>query len=188
MSRRAVIAYWLIPCGPAHSFFQRAINDLAERYDAPAFEPHVTIHVGPNHIDAAKNALSKAACECPPIIVKPVGIDQSEEFIKTLFVQFATNRKLQRLITMVRNAAGDSCRYKFNPHLSLLYKKIPSAVRAELAESLNVPFSEVMFDALQAVSCISPTQNRADVEGWRVIATTSFRAERSGVEESHGIR
>ena len=169
--RELVIAYWLIPAEPAHSFFQGAINDLARRYDAPVFEPHVTIHVGANHIDAAERALSKAARECQSITVKALGIDHSDEFIKTLFVQFAPNRKLQRLNAIVRTAAQDSSHYQLNPHLSLLYKNMPAAPRGELARSIKVPFSEVTFDALQAVRCISPTQSRADVEAWKVVAT-----------------
>ena len=63
VTRQTVIAYWLIPSEPGHSFFQRIINDLAGRYDAPVFEPHVTIHVGADRADAAKNALGNAARE-----------------------------------------------------------------------------------------------------------------------------
>jgi 2'-5' RNA ligase len=174
--RGIVIAYWLIPAEPAHSFFQEAINDLARRYDAPFFEPHVTIHVGANHIDAAEHALSKAARECQSITVKALGIGHSEEFIKTLFVQFALNAKLQQLNAIVRSAAEDSSDYKLDPHLSLLYKRISPVVRSELADSINVPFSEVTFNALQAVRCISPTQNRADVEAWRAITRRSLRS------------
>src|SRR5207245_11264891 len=81
VSRRTVIAHWLIPGEPAHSFFQGAINDLARRYDAPLFEPHVTIHVGANHIDAAEHALSKAARECQSVTVTALGIDYTNEFI-----------------------------------------------------------------------------------------------------------
>jgi 2'-5' RNA ligase len=172
--REIVIAYWLIPAEPVHSFFQGAINDLARRYDAPLFEPHITIHVGANHIDAAEHALSKAARECQLIAVKALGIDHSDEFIKTLFVQFALNTKLQQLNTIVRSAAEDSSDYKLNPHLSLLYKKMPPVVRSELADSIKVPFSEVTFDALQAVRCVSPTRNRADVEEWQVVATSEL--------------
>jgi 2'-5' RNA ligase len=171
-----VIAYWLIPAEPAHSFFQEAINDLARRYDAPFFEPHVTIHVGANHIDAAEHALSKAARECQSITVKALGIGHSDEFIKTLFVQFALNAKLPQLNAIVRSAAEDSSDYKLDPHLSLLYKRISPVVRSELADSINVPFSEVTFNALQAVRCISPTQNRADVEAWRAITRRSLRS------------
>jgi len=174
LPRGIVIAYWLIPAEPAHSFFQGAINDLARRYDAPLFEPHVTIHVGANHIDVAEHALSKAARECQSITVKTLGIDHSDEFIKTLFVQFALNTKLQQLNAIVCTAAEDSSDYKLNPHLSLLYKKISPVVRCELAASIKVPFSEVTFDALQAVRCISPTRSRADVEEWRVITARSL--------------
>jgi 2'-5' RNA ligase len=172
--RGIVIAYWLIPAEPAHSFFQGAINDLARRYHAPHFVPHVTIHVGANHVDAAERALSKGVRQCQSITVKALGIDHSGEFIKTLFVQFALNAKLQRVNKIVRSAAEDSSDYKLNPHLSLLYKKVPPVVRCELAASIKVPFSEVTFDALQAVRCISPTRSRADVEEWQVIASTKL--------------
>lgn len=174
--REIVIAYWLIPAEPAHSFFQGEINDLARRYDAPLFEPHVTIHVGANHIAAAEHALLKAARECQSITVKALEVDHSDEFIKTLFVQFALNAKLQRLNAIVRSTAEDSSDYKLNPHLSLLYKRISPVVRSELADSINVPFSEVTFNALQAVRCISPTQNRADVEAWCAITRRSLRS------------
>src|SRR3954452_11651643 len=89
VTRQIVIAYWLIPSAPACSFFQRIINDLARRCDAPVFEPHVTIHVGADRADAAQNGLGAAARRCKVIGLKPIGIDQSDEFIKTLFVQFA---------------------------------------------------------------------------------------------------
>src|SRR6266705_6134683 len=89
VSRRTVIAYWLIPAEPAHSFFQGVINDLARRYDAPVFEPHVTVHVGSKRAAAAESAVSQAAHACKPIKLKALEIGHSSEFIKTLFVQFA---------------------------------------------------------------------------------------------------
>ena len=174
MSRRIVIAYWLIPAEPARRFFQSLIENLAREYDAPLFEPHVTIHVGANHADAAEKALSKAARECQPTNLKAQGIDHCDEFIKTLFVQFASNGKLQQLHAITRTAAQDPVRYELKPHLSLLYKKMPAIARRELADSIKVPFSEVVFDSLKAVRCISPTQSRADVEAWRVVRTTNL--------------
>jgi 2'-5' RNA ligase len=171
VSRRIVIAYWLIPAEPARSFFRGLIEDLARRYDAPVFEPHVTVYVGVNQVDAAEKALSEAARECQSINLKTLEIDHSGEFIKTLFVQFALSTELRQLHAIIRNAAQDSSHYELKPHLSLLYKKMPAVARRELADSIKAPFSEVTFDALTAVRCISPTQNRADVEPWQVMAT-----------------
>jgi 2'-5' RNA ligase len=170
VSRRIVIAYWLIPADPARRFFRSLIEDLARRYNAPVFEPHVTVHVGANRADAAESALSEAARVCKVIKLKALEIDHSSEFIKTLFMQFALNTEVRQFNEIIRNAAQDSSHYELKPHLSLLYRKMPAVTRRELADSIKVPFSEVAFEALQAVHCISPTSSRGDVEAWRVVA------------------
>jgi 2'-5' RNA ligase len=175
---QTVIAYWLTPSEPAHGFFQRIVNDLARRCDAPVFEPHVTIHVGADRADAAKNALGAAARERKLIGLKPLGIDQSGEFIKTLFVQFTMNAELSKISGIIREAANDSAQYELKPHLSLLYKNLAVATRYELAASMNVPLSEVTFDAIKAVRCVSPTESSADVQAWRVVAAASLSGDR----------
>jgi len=174
--RSSVIAYWLIPAESAHRFFRRLIKDLARRYDAPCFEPHVTIYVGANDANAAEKAILKAAREWQTINLKALGINHSDEFIKTLFVQFAMNRKLRQLHQTIRNAAQDLSGYELNPHLSLLYKNMPATARRQLAASIKIPFSEVIFDSLKVVRCISPTQSGAEVEGWRVLTAKSLGA------------
>jgi len=171
MSKRIVTAYWLIPTEPAHSYFQNVINDLAQRYDAPTFEPHVTIHVGANCTDTIGGVLSKAAQGCEQVVLQALEMSNSSEFIKTLFVQFARNRQLQQLHRSIRAAAQDSSEYQVNPHLSLLYKKMSIQDGRLLARSIEVLFAEVAFNSLKAVRCISPTESRRDVEAWRVLAT-----------------
>lgn len=176
VSGRTVIAYWLIPAEPARSFLQGVIDDLARRYDAALFAPHVTVHVGSNRADAAESALSEAGRVCRPIKLKALEIGHSSEFIKTLFVQFVLNAELRQLNEIIRGAAQDSSHYELKPHLSLLYKKMPAASRRELASSIKVPSAEVTFDALKAVCCISPTRSRSDVEAWCAVATTELPA------------
>ena len=170
MPRRIVIAYWLTPTKPAHSYLQGVINDLAERYAAPKFEPHVTVHVGVDCTDAVDEVLSKAARGCERIDLHALEVSDSSDFTKTLFVPFAMTTQLQQLNHSIRTAAQGSFHYELNPHLSLLYKRISIEDRRLLARSIEVPFSEVIFDSLKAVRCISPTQSRADVEAWSVVA------------------
>ena len=178
MTRKTVIAYWLIPSEPAYAFFQRVVDDLAHRCNAPVFEPHVTIHVGAGRADAAKNAFGDAARDCKRIGLRPIGIDQSDEFIKTLFVRFAMSAELRKIKDMIREAANDSSQYELNPHLSLLYKNLAAPTRRELAASINVPLFEVTFDAIKAVRCVSPAESGADVEAWHVVATASLSNDR----------
>jgi 2'-5' RNA ligase len=89
-------------------------------------------------------------------------------------VQFALDRKLQQLNEMIRDAAQDSSDYQLTPHLSLLYKKMSILARRQLVHSIKLPFSEVTFDSIKAVRCISPTRSRADVESWRVVAAKAL--------------
>ena len=175
VSRRIVIAQWLIPAEPAHSFFQDLINDLARRYDAPVFEPHVTIYVGADSTDAVDTMLSKAARDCEPIVLQALEISHSDEFIKTLFVEFGLNSKLRQLNQVIRSAARNPSDYDLKPHLSLLYKRMSVQTRRGLARSIEVPFSQVVFDSLKAVRCISQTQSRADVEAWCVVTEKVLR-------------
>lgn len=170
---KTATAYWLIPAEPARSFFERTIVDLARRYNAPVFEPHVTIYAGSDRVEAEK-VIAKAIGGCRLVHAKALQVCQSGEFIKTLFVQFALDRKLQQLNEMIRAAAQDSSDYQLKPHLSLLYKKMSPLVRRQLANSIKVPFSEVTFESIKAVRCVSPTRSCADVAAWRVVATKSL--------------
>jgi 2'-5' RNA ligase len=170
VSRRIVIAYWLIPTEPARSYFQNIVNDLAEQYSAPEFEPHVTVHVGVDCTETVDEVLSKAGRSSKKIALQVLNVSSSSEFIKTLFVHFTRSTQLQQLNQNIRTAAQDSPEYQLSPHLSLLYKRISIQDRRLLTHSIEVPFSEVTFDSLKAVRCVSPTRSRADVEGWRVVA------------------
>src|SRR5207247_7651380 len=97
-----------MPAEPARRFFQGLIEELARRFDAPVFEPHVTVHVGPNHAGAAEKALAQASHECEPINLEALGMDQSDEFIKTLFVLFKPDKKLKHVYEIIRCVAPDS--------------------------------------------------------------------------------
>ena len=138
----------------------------------------MTIHVGADRADAAKNAFGDATRECELIGLTPLGIDQSDEFIKTLFVRFAMSAELRKINDMIREAANDSSQYELNPHLSLLYKNLAAPTRRELAASIKVPFSEMTFDAIKALRCVSPTESGADVEAWHVVAAGSLSGDR----------
>jgi len=168
------IAYWLAPAEPARGFFEKVIADLAGKHDAPVFEPHLTIYVGSNRSGAIEEILSQAAIDCESIQLEVLEMRHSDEFTKTLFVQIGSNAKLQRLTKTIREASQTPSDYQLEPHLSLLYKKMPILAQRELAGSIKLPFSTVVFDSIKAVRCVSPTCNRADVEAWRVIATKAL--------------
>ena len=98
----------------------------------------------------------------------------SRQFTKTLFVQLALNAKLQGLSYLIRGASKTPSDYQLEPHVSLLYGSMSLPARRELARSIRLPFSTVVFNSIKAVRCVLPTRNRVEVEAWRVIATKSL--------------
>src|SRR5437667_327852 len=106
--KNTAITYWLIPSEPTRSFFENKIADLARRYDAPVFEPHMTIHLGLDRSDVVEEVITKAAICCGPIQARALAIHHSSEFTKTLFVQFALNQKMSCLNEIIRNVARNT--------------------------------------------------------------------------------
>jgi hypothetical protein len=101
-------------------------------------------------------------------------IQCSDEFTKTVFVQFEPSPSLSRLSRALQQASALQDEYELNPHLSLIYKKMTREARMEVASSVRVPFTEVLFDSAKAIVCPTSIKSRADVESWMVVATQSL--------------
>lgn len=172
--KRTAIAYWLIPAEPERGILEDLIGDLARRYNAPVFEPHVTIHVGSERAGVTEKVISQSVPRQEPFSLGLLDVGHSDKFTKAVFVRLVLSAELQRLNEIICGMAQDSAHYVLKPHLSLLYKKIPVTSRRELAASIELPFSEVVFDAIKAVRCASPTSTPADVAKWRVLASVAL--------------
>jgi hypothetical protein len=169
MTRKTqAIAYWLLPGTPAREVFSREIRRLAEQFGAPLFEPHVTIFVAPESSRPPLDVL----CKLPPVKIELTihSIRFGEQFTKTLFVQFATNSTLQQLGDAIWKASGAGDGYLIDPHLSLLYAKLPPETKQRLADKIRLPFREVCFSSIFAMRCARPTTTAREVERWKLLA------------------
>lgn len=170
-----ILTYWLIPAEPALSWFRSLIDDLARRLDAPVFEPHVTLYVTKAADENPTGVLKNALDNLKPLRLSVAGLDCSEAFTRTLFVQFQPDPLLARLSEELRSASVSRLEYELNPHLSLLYKSMLPEKKNEIMDSIRLPFTEVDFDAVKAVLSPAKIETREDVESWRVVATQHLR-------------
>ena len=171
MSRAAtneILAYWLIPAEPAWSYFRSLITDLATQFNAPEFEPHLTLYVTNAGNDNPTEVLKEAFA---PLRLSITGIDYSDAFTKSLFVQFRADETLARLSGRLRSASVSRSEYELNPHLSLIYKKMPTETKMQIANSLSLPFTEVEFDSVKAIVSRARIETSDDVNSWCVVAT-----------------
>jgi len=169
-----ILAYWLIPAEPAGSYFKSLIRDLARRFDAPAFEPHVTLYVTESQNEDPAGVLRTTFRNIEPPCLSISAINYSDEFTKTLFVEFRPDEWLARLNEKLRVRSASQREYQLNPHLSLIYKMMSPETKVQLANSLRLPFDEVHFDSAKAVISPAKIESRADVAAWRVVAEVSF--------------
>jgi hypothetical protein len=168
MKKRAIV-YWLIPARPERELFRQLTRILARQFDAPRFEPHLTLCLALQDRRSPAKILRQLKAKSVRLRVR--GIGYSSKFTKTLFVRFPPAKSLDRLVADLVGAVKPV----LDPHMSLVYKSLPARAKRELASTLKLPIRKVEFDVIKAVCCPFPTKSRADVKAWRVIATKSLR-------------
>ena len=82
------MAYWLLPAEQERTFFASMMAELASRFDAPLFEPHLTVYASRKGDENPEKVLSGALAGCEPFRLSVRDIQCSDEFTKTVFVQF----------------------------------------------------------------------------------------------------
>ena len=164
------MAFWLMPAREERDFFKSLIDLLGVRFDAPRFDPHVTLFGGKDiEPDRAVQALHEPAL-AEPIKLSIERVAFSDQFTKTLFVEFADSAEAAALTSAIRIATGSKSDYQLSPHLSLVYKDLPSREKAEVAQSLEMPFEMVTCDAVKVITGNAGTSGPEDVGSWRTIA------------------
>jgi len=161
--KKRVTVYWLIPAEPERELFRNVISILGKQFESASFAPHLTL-VAAGGRRSPTTVLRQL--QSGPIRLRVRAVGHSSTFTKALFVRLTGNKVLERLVEDL----GGNSKHPSDPHVSLLYKKLPARTRRELAAAIKLPFREVAFDRIRVVRCILPTETRRDVESWRTIA------------------
>jgi len=170
------VSFWLIPSEEDREFFQEIIDTLSQEYDAPAFTPHVTIYSGEYTPDeSTAELIEKATQEVQGFSLKVDKLLYTEEFTKTLFVQFNPDGILSRISETLGRRAKKPSDFELNPHLSLIYKYLSEEIKKNLTTSISLPKSEVFFNEVRAISTSEKVQGREDVESWKVICNRKLQ-------------
>src|ERR1044071_3840446 len=105
----AILTYWLTPAEPARRYFTTVISELAARFDAPAFAPHVTVYATKAEDENAAELLECVVGHRPQYRLSISGIDYSATFTKTVFIQFRSEPELTSLNAGFRSASKSQC-------------------------------------------------------------------------------
>ncbi|MDQ2867971.1 MAG: hypothetical protein M3R59_06105 [Verrucomicrobiota bacterium] len=160
--------YWLLSEEKARAHFARIIGELSERFDAPVFEPHLTLLVAPATLHAPGEILRGIAS--PKIALSVDRVATSDRFTKTSFVRFRKKTELQELADTVVRACGLPAQRVADPHVSLLYANVDGETRRTLADTITLPFAEVFFDALCVMRCALTVAIGEAMRAWERVA------------------
>ncbi|BAU11294.1 HAD family hydrolase [Leptolyngbya sp. NIES-3755] len=157
------VAFWLIPSD--RDFYQSLIHDLAQRYNAPIFQPHVTLYSG----NFEHDRILEFAQTSIEIVLEIDRIRYSNQFTKTLFIQLVSNLQLEQLSQSIQAFFGSP--YSLDPHLSLIYARLNEAEQRSLSKQIQLRDQAIHFDRLTAIEIPTKPQTREDIEAWREITS-----------------
>ena len=168
------VSYWLTAAEPDRTHLRELVRSLAKQFNAPLFEPHVTLYSGRLHSSEKPSEVIRAAARATSeIILRTAGIGHTEHFTKTLFIEFATNEALAKLSGELKRLSKLPSDYELKPHLSLIYARLAPDVAQRITKELPMP-AHVRFDTVKAMVSGGPTRTRGDVEYWRIVASAKL--------------
>jgi hypothetical protein len=160
-------AYWLVPAAAERELFGKIIQILGKEFRAPLFEPHLTLVVRRGNKHSPKAILRGVKASPIQLSIREIGF--SSKFTKSLFVRFDSNKALEKLVGHLAHATGSRVKFVSDPHLSLLYKKLTTPVKKDLASTIHFPLVKVSFDSIKAISCRLPIRTATDIDAWKDI-------------------
>jgi hypothetical protein len=146
-----LVAFWLVPAPRDHARLRRIIEGLADEFDAPPFEPHVTLHVGRGASGAMEAPLRRLAASMRPFELTAAATGHGEDRFKAVFVEFDHDPRPVELHEALHDAMSAPAAYRLQPHLSLIYKILPEPTRRGLAIRNTLLGQRIAFDHLAAV-------------------------------------
>ena len=145
---------WLIPAKPLYSTLKEKILELGSNYNAPEFEPHMTlvgnIRMGVETAIANTKALAAGMARVPGSFS---GLGNSEDYFKCVYIEIKKTDYLMRYNREARKVFGTVRQGTYEPHISLIYGWIPATKRKEISEGLHIDAAlKFPFDALSLYS------------------------------------
>jgi 2'-5' RNA ligase len=128
---------WLVPTGNAYDKFSNLIKSLAKKYDAPIFEPHVTL-LGDIEIseEEAVKKTEQLVANQKSFPLNLGSVDYQDFHFRTLFVRAEPTKFLQNLHKRAKQIFQMDIP-PYMPHLSILYGTYPEELKKGIISEIG---------------------------------------------------
>ena len=161
-------AIWLVFEKNDTFYFSNIIKELSTQYNSQVFEPHITAY---GLIDVDLDELDKIVADSiqgeKQFVVEKSKVLYSDDFWKTLFVEFKPNIQFERISKKLTKSLELFSKYEFKPHVSLIYKKMNQDEQKKLSSSMNIKEHFKITGMLIQ-------QFNEDIEKWKIVRKYVF--------------
>ena len=159
---------WLYLGQKDEEILQNIINNLGKKYDAPSFNPHITVYGLVNtELKNLTNYIKQISNQFTPFDVELSDVSYSEDLWKTLFLNLKLSESLTKINQILTEKLNKFSNYYFTPHISLIYKHLPIELKQQIIQKLELRNH-------YRVEGISICQYSEKIEDWKIVSKFSF--------------
>jgi 2'-5' RNA ligase len=166
-------ALWLVPEISVRDELQGIIDRLCDEYSAPAFPPHVTVFAGVGSRKRLEESIDTALAGVSPFDLRVRGLEHTQQFFRSFYIAFEPHPDLNALSERIGSLLSRKQVYGLEPHMSLMYKVLPSEEKQALVEQLDIPGPSIRFDQCLLVEP-GPSNSWADIRRWNTLLSRSL--------------
>ena len=156
---------WLIPEEKHSGQLQELINRLAQENNAPKFIPHCTL--AGKIMLGSKFSFDEIKTFCnqsKPMSLNVFKIMSEKTLFKSLYIQLKKEKFIVDFQKKIANFFIKREPYKFDPHLSLMYKIVSAEKQKKILSCISLP-DQINFNY---ISIVNTGQN---VDEWKIVHT-----------------
>ena len=160
---------WLLPPAAHSAALHSHICALADRYEGPAFEPHVTLLGSiPGERRARITQVDAIVAHLQPVPMTLTRLDHEPTWNRCLVVRIPPEPSLVQASRQVRDALDWRRTAPFQPHLSLFYALSKPERGARIMATLTWSPISFVSDHLSLVDTSGPVHTWKEVHRWRL--------------------
>ena len=158
-----MFAIWLTFQKNDEDFLQQIINDLSKKYNSISFKPHITGYgLITMELDKISIICKNISSRFQPFSVEFLNILYSNDLWKTLFVNLKTSIIINEIHNNLKNEFQKIETDVLDPHISLIYKNMPSNYKKEIIKNLKL---KKQFK----INSISILNYSNKIENWKIV-------------------
>lgn len=158
---------WLVPTTKDAKYLNQIIKNLATHYGAPKFDAHITLYSKVRSLSQAKQLLIDHNFGI--IRPKSTGVGKSDYLWKTVFLKIKKDKYISEINQIL--SKNLKTKYAFEPHISLIYKKMTPQTKTKLIKTLKMKKSYT-FDRITIV------RSSKNVKQWKKLYSIRLNSTR----------